>query len=158
MSSYPLLFHLHFLTGTNQQSGICLHPTSVCTFFTFLYSQIGWKPMDRVKATSSLLRCLCLHNERSYLIMIFISRDEIVRCKERVVPPNALTRGSTIPEPSNMENICSAVAYLSVPPSSFYSFLKDLHLFTDLDPVTAILNISTGQPNSHRLRGPQAIF
>jgi len=73
---------------------------------------------------------------------------------------DGLTQGSTIPEPSsNIENFSSAVFYLSVPPpSSLYSFLKDLHLFTDLDPVIAISTISTGQPSYHRLKGPQVML
>lgn len=73
---------------------------------------------------------------------------------------DGLTQGSTTPEPSsNIENFSSAVSYLSVPPpSSLYSFLKDLHLFTDLDPVIAISTISTGQPSYHRLKGPQVML
>ena len=52
--------------------------SQLCTFFTFLHCQIGWKPMNRAKVTSSLLGCLCLHNEGPYLVMTFLSRDESV--------------------------------------------------------------------------------
>ena len=105
--------------------------------------------MDRAKVTSSLLGCLSFHNEESHLIRSFVSHDDIIcDVKRENVFFDRLTRGSTIPEPCfNIENFSSAVSYLSVPPpSSLYSFLKDLHLFTDLDPVIAISTIPTGQP------------
>ena len=105
--------------------------------------------MDRAKVTSSLLGCLSFHNEESYLIRSFVSHDDIIcDVKRENVFFDRLTRGSTIPEPCfNIENFSSAVSYLSVPPpSSLYSFLKGLHLFTDLDTVIAISTIPTGQP------------
>ena len=49
-----------------------------CTFITFLHCQVGWKPMDTTKVTSSLLGCLCFHNEGPYLIISFVSHDDRV--------------------------------------------------------------------------------
>ena len=51
--------------------------SQLCTFFTFLHCQVGWKPMDTTKVTS-LLGCLCIHNEGPYLIMSFVSHDDRV--------------------------------------------------------------------------------
>ena len=58
--------------------------SQLCTFFTFLHCQIGWKPMNRAKVTSSLLGWLCLHNEGPYLVMTFLSHDESVCDMQRL--------------------------------------------------------------------------
>lgn len=98
---------------------------------------------------------------RSLPYHVLFSHDAIVGHIHRgSVQPEGLIRVSTIPGHCfHLEIFFSVVFHLSIPPpSTLYSFLKDLHLFTGLDPVIAVSTISTDQPNAHRLSVHRVCF
>ena len=147
MNSHPSTLPSSLIHGHKPSKGKM--PTShLWTFFTFALS-------DRLEAhgqsqghpLSSRMSVFSQWGILPYQVVCVTWWYSLWREKRECVF-DGLTRGSTIPEPCfNIENFSSAVSYISVPPpSSLYSFLKDLHLFTDLDPVIAISTISTGPP------------